>query len=107
MRRHSSLPLSVVESMRLPYPPYLWKIVRQSAILWILVRLLTFALHPAWITHVSLVALVACLVWWDRRRSHEMLLPANLGAPSGWFWAASIITATVLSIATATLLAVL
>jgi hypothetical protein len=119
MRRSTALPHPVVVSMRLPYPPYLWKVVRQSALLWILVRLmysvllflatwdLTAALRPNRITHVFLIAVVAFLVWWDRKRSHELLLPANLGASSGWFWTASLLTATGLELTTQLLLAVL
>lgn len=97
-----------------PYPPYLRRVVRRSARLWMLLRLvglvlgavgdLPGALHPPWTTHASLVALTAVLVWWDRRRAHELLLHANLGARPGWFWAASILTATVLDAATQALL---
>lgn len=109
----------VAASIRLPYPPYLWKVVRQSALLWVLARLLysivlwlatrdlTATLHPSWITRLVLVALAAFLMWWDRRRSHELLLPANLGAWSGWFWSASLLAALVLDMAVQTLLAAL
>lgn len=105
--------------MRLPYPPYLWTVVRRSALLWVLVRLmfsfvlllatkdLTVALHQNWITHIVLVAVVAFLVWLDRKNSHELLLPANLGASSGWFWIASGLTAAVLEMTTQILLAAL
>jgi hypothetical protein len=65
------------------------------------------ALHPGWATRAVLVVLAAVVVWWDRRRSHELLLPANLGAWSGWFWTASLLTALVMDMAVQTLLAAL
>jgi hypothetical protein len=123
MSRHS-----IAASIRLPYPPYLWKVIRRSVGIWLLARSayvavlmagvaffdllppaegIAQALHPAWATRALLVALAAGLVWWDRRRSHESLLPANLGAWSGWFWTASLLTASVLDIAVQTLLAAL
>ncbi len=111
---------------RLPYPPYLWRVSRGSAGLWVLVRIaysvvtvvgaallgiLTYdeivglVLHPNWATRASLVATAAVMVWWDRRRSHELLLHANLGAWPGWFWAASLLAAAVLDVAVQTLIA--
>jgi hypothetical protein len=91
-------------ALGLPYPPYLWLVVRQSALLWVLARVLilvlltatadvSVALHPGWTTRAFLVVVTALLVWWDRRRSHELLLHAVLGASPGWFWAASLLTA--------------
>ena len=62
------------------------------------------ALHPGWVIRAVLVALSAFLVWWDRRRSHELLLPANLGAWSGWFWGVSVLAALVLDVVLQTLL---
>jgi hypothetical protein len=114
-------------SIRLPYPPYLWKVVRRSAVMWLLVRCayagvlmaaLAFgllppaagiaeALHPAWPTRILIVALTAFFVWWDRKRSHELLLPANLGAWPGWFWTASLLTALVVDIVVQALLSAL
>lgn len=114
-------------STRLPYPPYLWKVVRRSVGIWLLVRsayvlvlmaaamfgLLPFdegiaaALHPLGPARVVLVALAAVGVWWDRRRSHELLLPANLGAWPGWFWSASLLTGLVLDVGIQTVLAAL
>lgn len=112
-------------SLRLPYPPYLWKVIRRSAGIWLLVRsvyaglmasmalfgLLPFvegialALHPFWATRAMLVATAAVLVWWDRRRSHELLLPTDLGVWPGWFWTASLLTALVLDVVLQALLA--
>jgi len=118
----------MVESIRLPYPPYLWKVVRRSAGIWLLVRTayvvvfmagvaffgllppaegIAQVLHPGWATRAVLVVLAAVLVWWDRRRFHELLLPANLGAGSGWFWTASLLTALASDMAVQTLLAAL
>ncbi len=64
-------------------------------------------LYPAWPTRILLVAFTAFLVWWDRRRAHELLLPANLGAWPGWFWIASLLAALVVDIAVQALLAAL
>jgi hypothetical protein len=78
--------------------------------MWTLVRLMVAFLapgQPAWPTRILVIACTAFLVWWDRRRSHELLLHANLGASPGWFWAASLLTATVLDGALQTLLSVL
>lgn len=115
-------------SIRLPYPPYLWKVIRRSVGIWLLVRSvyvvvlmagvesfdllppaegIVLVLHPTWATRAVLVALAAVLMWWDRRRSHELLLPANLGAWSGWFWTASLLTALVSDVVVQTLLAAL
>jgi hypothetical protein len=106
-------------SATFPYPPYLWKVVRQSALLWVLARLtysvifwlatddLAVALHPNWITRIFLIAVAAFLVWWDRKRAHEVLLPANLGAAPEWFWTASLLAALVLDVTLQTLLRLL
>lgn len=118
----------VAASMRLPYPPYLRQVVRRSVGMWLLVRiayvfvlmaammflgLLSFAegtaaaLHPGGAARAVLVALTAVLVWWDRKRSHELLLSANLGVWPGWFWAASMLIALVLDVAVQTVLGAL
>lgn len=110
----------------LPYPPYLRQVIRRSVWTWVLVRILSIvviiaaaafldflppdqviaaALHPAWAIRIGLVALAAALVWIDRRRFHELLLPANLGVWPGWFWIASLLAAAVLDVAVQTLLA--
>lgn len=112
-------------SLRLPYPPYLRNVVRRSVGIWLLVRMayigvlmaaaasdllplaegVALALHPLRATRAVLVALAAFLVWWDRMRAHELLLPANLGAWPGWFWTASLLTALVLDVVIQALLA--
>lgn len=108
----------VAQSLGFPYPRYLWTVVRQSALVWVLARLLFFfilwlaggisvALHPTLMTRLLLVAVTALLVWWDRRRAHELLLPANLGVWPGWFWAASLFTASMLDLILQTLVEVL
>jgi hypothetical protein len=112
-------------SIRLPYPPYLWKLIRRSAGIWLLVRsayavvlmvgvasfnLLPLAegiglvLHPGWAMRGVLVALATGMVWWDRCRSLELLLPANLGAWPGWFWTTSLLSALAMDVAIQTLL---
>lgn len=68
---------------------------------------IALALHPGWAMRAVLVALAAFLVWWDRWRAHELLLPANLGAWPGWFWTASLLTAMVLDAGVQALLAAL
>ena len=114
-------------SLRLPYPPYLWKVIRRSVGIWLLVRIAyaflmlamalfgllspadgsALALHPGGAARALLVAFAAALVWWDRRRFHELLLPANLGTWPGWFWAASLLVGLVLDVGLQTLLAAL
>jgi hypothetical protein len=103
-------------SLRLPYPPYLWKVVRGSVVMWLLARVayaglmaalelfgllppdegIALALHPGWPARGALVTLAAGLVWWDRRRAHELLLHDNMGAWRGWFWTASLLAGLVL-----------
>ena len=128
MKEHPlSLHLTRASSIRLPYPPYLWSVTRRSVGMWLLARsayvlvlmaavmfrLLPFdegiagALHPLAAARVGLVALAAMGVWWDRSRSHELLLHANLGAWPGWFWTASLLTALVMDVSIQTLLAAL
>lgn len=113
-------------SIRFPYPPYLLKVIRRSLGTWLLVRsayagallgtagmlnilppaeVVALALHPSWATRGVLMALAAGMVWWDRRRSHELLLPANLGAWPGWFWTASLLAALVLDVGVQALVA--
>jgi hypothetical protein len=119
---------SVTASIRLPYPPYLWRVIRRSVGIWLLARntyvvvlmvgVLFFnllpldeglarVLHPGWATRAVLVTVATFVVWWDRRRSHEVLLPANLGAWSGWFWTASLVAALASDVAVQTLIAAL
>lgn len=97
-------------ALGLPYPPYLWLVVRQSMVIWLLVRVLILLLlaaatdvsiapHPGFTTRAFLVVVTALLVWWDRRRSHELILHAELGASPGWFWAASLLTACAMDLA--------
>src|SRR5690606_41499276 len=61
------------QSLAFPYPRYLWVVVRQSALVWVLARLLIFfvlwltggivvALHPNFATRAFLVAVTALLV---------------------------------------------
>lgn len=110
----------------LPYPPSLREVIRRSVWMWLLVRILSIAvivaaaafldilppgeavaaaLHPVWAIRAGLVALAAVLVWIDRTRFHELLLPANLGVWPGWFWIASLLAAGVMDVAVQTLLA--
>lgn len=128
MRRSTAPRHPALVSIGFPYPPYLWQVVRRSVGIWVLARSadvvvlmagvgffgllplaegIAQALHPGWATRAVLVVLAAVVVWWDRRRSHELLLPANLGAWSGWFWTASLLTALVMDLAVQTLLAAL
>lgn len=116
----------VAASIRLPYPPYLRKVIRRSVGIWLLVRsayvmvlmagaaffdllsppeVTALVLHPGWGARAVLVAVAAVLEWWERLRFHELLLHANLGAWPGWFWVASLLTALVMDLAVQTLLA--
>ncbi|MQA92677.1 MAG: hypothetical protein GEU90_21050 [Gemmatimonas sp.] len=120
MRRTTERTHLAVDSIGLPYPRYLGTVIRRSVLVWLLVRItyvvvlmagvlsfgllslpegISAGLHPAWTIRVFLVMVAAFLVWWDRRRSHELLLHANLGAAPGWFWTASLLTALVLDVA--------
>lgn len=100
-----------------PYPPFLARVVLRSALMWLLLRLLSFAalwltagvpiaLHPNLATGLFLIALTTVLTWWDRRRSRELLLDANLGTSPIWFWTASALTAASLQAASDALLGV-
>lgn len=93
--------------LALPYPVYLWKVVRLSVAMWLLVRLLSVlvlafaagpsaALAPPGATRAAIIAVAAFLVWLDRRHAREVLLHANLGASSAWFVLASLVTAIAL-----------
>jgi hypothetical protein len=90
----SALLMPLVHSLRLPYPPYLRIIVRRSAVLWLLVRLLlVVALLPfvgREAVHQATWGVPVLLVWLDRRFFRELLLPANLAASELWFWGASL-----------------
>lgn len=115
----------VVASIGLPHPPYLRKVIRRSAGIWVLVRcmyvvVLMFgglglgvlplaegaagALHPGWETRSALVAVTTFLVWWDQKRYGELFFHANLGTHPGWFWTASLVTASLFDIVVQTLI---
>lgn len=104
---------------KLPYPPLLLRVLRTSAVIWLLVRSayvllllvgmgtsgvvgegVSAALQPSGLSRILLVALTAVLVWLDRRRAHEHLLPANFGVSPLWFWSASLLAAAVLDLGT-------
>jgi sterol desaturase/sphingolipid hydroxylase (fatty acid hydroxylase superfamily) len=106
--------------IRPPYPRYLWILSQRSVLLWLLVRItyvvvlmvgvmlfgllplpegISAALQPPLSARITFIATTAILVWWERRRAHEVLLPANLGASPGWFWTASLVTVSVLDMA--------
>jgi hypothetical protein len=98
------------DALRLPYPGYLLRVIRMSAGMWFLVRLLAF-LVVALATHLGLTAAIqatygipALLVWIDRKRSHELLLHANLGASELWFWGVSLVAVFALDFAANALL---
>lgn len=95
-----ALDLKIVETLRLPYPGYVWKIFRITAVLWLLLRLMSTVFLVLVLDVEGSVAasqpslgLPALLVWIDRKRSHEQLLHANLGAWEGWFWVVSLFLA--------------
>jgi hypothetical protein len=114
----------VAASIGLPYPPYLRKVIRRGAEMWVLLRCayviimmgaasarlisspeaVAAALHPYGSTRVVLVALAAFFVWWGRRRSRETLLPANLGTRPSWFWGSSLLGAAGMDLVVQTVL---
>lgn len=67
------------------HPPYAWRIVRTSLILWLLIRLALVLISGTLVlaTGASLFLIVATvfLCWWDGRRLHEHLYHQNLGTP--------------------------
>lgn len=103
----------VAESIGLPHPPYLRRVIRRSAGMWAIIRCafvvvmvgaaltrllslrdaMALSRHPGWPTRAVLVVFTALSVQWDRRRAHELILPANLGTRPVWFWGASLLTA--------------
>lgn len=108
-----------------PYPRYLWTVVRRGAVIWLLLRLVHLALllvaavffglltpaaaladarDPGWTTRAMLVGLTAALVWWDRRRSGELLLQADLATSTLWFWTSSVAASVVLDVTVQALL---
>ena len=102
--------MSLAHTLKLPDPGYLRTVLWKSAGMWLMIRLLLFAffffvfqvgmsavLQPTW-------GLPALLVWMDRRRSHEQLLHANLGASEVWFWSVSLLTVFTLDAAATALL---
>lgn len=78
----------------IPYPGYAWRVVRNSALLWLLLRLmLALMLLLAGVLTVpqvmelgrAIVApLVPLLVWLEARRHRETLFHANLGTHPAW-----------------------
>lgn len=91
----------------MPYPPHLWAVVRQSALIWLLLRAALFllmwleagaaaALHPSAGARLLLIGLTAVLVALERRRTRALLLTANLGVTERWFRAAALLAAAVL-----------
>jgi hypothetical protein len=72
-----------------PYPGYAWRVVRNSAILWLLLRLMLagvlllgggpLALRASLLNSAVVTGLAALLVWLDARRFRETLFHANLG----------------------------
>lgn len=67
------------------HPPYGWRIVRTSLLLWLLIRLALVLISRTFLlaTGASLVLIVATVLlsWWDGRRFNEILFHQNLGTP--------------------------
>jgi hypothetical protein len=67
------------------YPSYAWRIVRSSAILWLLVRLALLvvakALRLTFGASMIVMAVPVFLWWLDGRRLNEHLYHRNLGTP--------------------------
>lgn len=83
-------------SLGLPYPGYLWILLRKSVLMWLLVALLLFVLFK---TAIPSLGVPALLVWLDRRHAREQLLQWNLGASDIWLWGVPLLTAGVLDLA--------
>lgn len=95
--------MAIAHRLNLPHPRYLRTIVQRTVVMWVLLRLLIFVflfmvvgLEAA--AHQPAMGIPSLLVWLDRRIFREELLPANLGAAEGWFWAFSLTTALALDI---------
>jgi hypothetical protein len=80
--------------------------------MWLLVRLLAMlvlfwvgGVGPSEAAAFPSFGLPALLVYLDRKRSHELLLHANLAASEGWIWAVSLLAALTLDAVTFALLA--
>ena len=97
--RASSMNLHAVPH---PYPPYARKVARNSAALWILLRLVslfaTGATSPSVLIGVAVVVITATLVWLDGQRFREHLFHANLGTSPVWAIGISLMVAGVLEI---------
>ena len=101
------------QALRLPYPGYLWRLARMSAVMWLVVRVgvvvflgLGLRMGPAALLQPT-YGVPALLVWIDRKRSHEQLLHANLGASELWFWALSLAVVLLLDFAATALVLML
>lgn len=106
----------VLRRIGAPYPPYAALVVRDGTVIWIGVRL-TFAaaflvvglgevaLRPPWTISAALIAMTTGLVWLDRRRRHELLLPANLGTRGIWFVCTSMVGGALLDVVSRVVLA--
>jgi hypothetical protein len=70
-----------------PYPRYARKVARNSAVFWILLRLLSLFVGTASasvLTGAIVVIVTATLVWLDGQRFREHLFHANLGTSPTW-----------------------
>lgn len=79
-----------------PYPPYARKVARNSAVLWILLRLVslfTGVASASVLTGVVVVIITATLVWFGGRRFREHLFHANLGTSPAWAIGISLVVA--------------
>lgn len=88
--------------MPILHPTYGWRIVRTSAVLWALIRLVlvliswTFLLATG--ASLVLIAAVVLLCWFDGRRFNEHLFHQNLGTPVSLGVTISFLIATTLEV---------
>ena len=89
---------------RIPIQPaYARRLVRTSALLWLLIRLALILVSGSLVllmpASLAVVVVTALLAWFDGRRFHEHLFHANLGTPVWLGVLLSLATATVLEAA--------
>ena len=95
--------MSIAQRLRLPFPGYLRTVASRTLWMWLLCRALVFVVlfftTPAGFEaslRQPVLGVPALFVWLDRSFYHERLLPLNLGAAEGWFWAVSFAVALAL-----------
>lgn len=95
--------------IRLPHRPFLWRIARAAALVWVVLRV-AVALNGLFLgerrllvpgpgTALLLVGLAALLVWLALHRDGQHLFHANLGVSPAWSFGVALLAAGVLEAA--------